>query len=286
MYLTKEQINEIINRIGQPRASVLLNKFFNSYRHKLSSLDVAELYDADYLSKIENHPVAIKVKDQFIINIYNFPSYSYICNTAKRGSILDIGCGVGNFLLALSTQGFSGVGVDFNESSINQANEKAKRNKLPISFLCQDATTISEDNLFDFIVMNDITEHVSDDELIKIFKKVKKLLKPNGKFLIHTPNGLALCHDTDTSLLQKIYKFYLFKIKKQKDFERTCDQIYYDQVHINIKSFKELNHILQSSGFKSIVNYEVDPVFNRFKFLNKIFKSVISSNMLVIAKHK
>jgi len=286
MYLTKKQIDEFIKLVGQPEASILLNKFLNSYRNHLSSQDVEELYDPDYLKKIENHPVAVKVQDQFAINIYNYPSYEYICNNTKRkGSILDIGCGVGDFLLALGVQGFSGVGVDFNSSSIIQAQEKAEKNKLPVIFTCKDATTISETNLFDFIVMNDVTEHVSDSELVSIFEKVKKLLKPDGQFLIHTPNGLALCHDTDTSILQKIYKFYL-NMKKYRGFERSCNQIYYDQVHINIKSFKELDLLLHSYGFKSTVNYEIDPIFYRIKLLNHLFKSILSSNMLVIARHK
>jgi len=285
MHLTKEQIDQFIKLVGQPEASILLNKFFNSYRSRLSSVDVDSLYDTDYLQKIENHPIAKKVADQFLINIYNYPSYAFIVNSAKSGSLLDIGCGVGDFLLALATKGFTGIGVDYNKVSIELAQQKALKNNLPIEFTCIDASNIAETNSFDFIVMNDVTEHVSDKELITIFNKVKKLLKPNGKFLIHTPNGLGLCHETDSSILQKIYKSYLKYFKGYRGFERGNDQIFYDQVHINIKAFKELNQILDSCGFKAKVNYEIDPVFYNLKFLNSIFKSVISSNMLVIASH-
>ncbi|MDH5790096.1 MAG: hypothetical protein OEZ27_05845, partial [Nitrospinota bacterium] len=90
MLLTKQQIEDFIKKLGQPKASVLLNNFFNSYRSHLNSNDVKHLYDPTYLTRLDSHPAIIMVADKYKINTHNRHSYDYILpRISKSTRILD-----------------------------------------------------------------------------------------------------------------------------------------------------------------------------------------------------
>ena len=278
MYLTKREIESIVKKIGLPNASILLHKIFNSYRNYLDSSDVRELYNHDYLEGIRMTPVYELVNNRYKIHIYNRYSFQHLVTKVERGSVLDIGCGDGQFLLALAFHGFKCTGIDSSKDLITEAQLNAARDKLKVDFFCEDICDLSFKSPFDYIVLNDVIEHLSDRELQKLFNKVAELLNPCGEIIIHTPNGLALCNETDWSVLQLIYKTYLRLSKRFDPCERTIHQIFYDQVHINIKSYQQLRKFLSRIGFRSKVVYD--------DYKASIFRSVLSTNMLIIARVK
>lgn len=278
MYLTKQQIESIINKVGQPEASVILNRLFNEYRTHLTSKDVASLYDPIYYERLNNHPNHDLINGNFKINIYNKSSYEYLLSKINTNTqLLDLGCGEGDFALALAAQNIKlAVGIDFSENSAMKASKRAEEANLPCKFFRGDFSSLSLDSKFDFITLNDVTEHLSDMELKSLFREIKILLKPEGEILIHTPNGLALCNETDSNWLSKSYKSYLIIFKGWKGLERTAEQIFYDQVHINIKSYRQIKSFLQECRIRSTVHYDDND-------LNSFFPS-LSSNMMVIGK--
>ena len=278
MYLTKQQIESFIAKVSQPEASVILNRFFNKYCAQLNSEDVTELYDTAYYNKIKNHPTKTLVNGKFKINIYNKYSYEYLLNKInERTQLLDLGCGEGDFTLALAAQNIKlAVGVDFSENNIAEADKRAKEAGLSCEFHRGELQSLSLESKFDFITLNDVTEHLSDRELKSLFVQIVKHLTPGGEILIHTPNGLALCNETDSNWLTRLYKSYITSFKGWKGHERSPEQIYYDQVHINIKSYRELKDFLKQFKIRSTVHYDEQN-------LNPLFRS-LSSNMIVIAK--
>lgn len=278
MYLTKAQIESLVKKIGQPKASVLLHKIFNSYRGYLDSNDVRELYDHDYLEGIRATPIYKLVDNRYKIHIYNRYAYEYLMAKEARGCVLDVGCGDGDFLLALASHGFKCTGIDSSEDFIRGAETSAMRNGLEVDFFCGDCCHLSLKSHFDHIVLNDVIEHLSDRELEKLFEKIKALLNPHGEVIIHTPNGLALCNDTDHSFLQAVYKYYLRTFRHFVGFERTICQMSYEQVHINIKSYKQLRVFLEGAGFGCKVLYD--------DLHKSMLRSILSSNMLIIARRK
>jgi 2-polyprenyl-3-methyl-5-hydroxy-6-metoxy-1,4-benzoquinol methylase len=218
------------------------------------------------------------VQGKYKINIYNRYCYEYLLpRLTKDNKLLDIGCGTGDFALAIASQGVKAViGVDSSGKAIQKANTKLSATNLNCKFVCTDASSLNTDILFDYVILNDVVEHLSDKELNGMFKKINHILESDGEVVIHTPNGLALCNDTDSDFLQKLYKIYLGVFGTFRGCERTVEQIYYDQVHINIKSYRQLATFLSDCGFKPEVIYDGK---GRLPFLNKL-----SSNMLVIAK--
>jgi 2-polyprenyl-3-methyl-5-hydroxy-6-metoxy-1,4-benzoquinol methylase len=278
MYLTKQQIESLVKKIGQPKASILLHKIFNSYRNYLDSNDVRELYDHDYLEGIRKTPAFDLVYNRYKIHIYNRYSYEYLVTKAGRGSVLDIGCGDGHFLLGLASQGFKCIGIDSSEDLIREAQINATRDKLEVDFFCEDGCDLHLKSNVDYAVLNDVIEHLSDRELHKLFNKIRGLLNPGGEIIIHTPNGFALCNETDWSILQLMYKTCLRLSNRFKYNERTIRQIFYDQLHINIKSYRQLRKFLSKIGFRHKVIYD--------DCNSSILRSVLSTNMLIIARVK
>jgi SAM-dependent methyltransferase len=279
VYLTRKQIESILQKIGQPQASVVLRNFFYSYRKKLNSSDVKDLYDDDYLYLLDEAHRKFRANGKIELSVYNKPAYDYISKNIKsHHNILDIGCGTGEFVLAMGYLGANkAVGIDFSARAIEASNQKLSLTELSnCSYSCKDVSELISNDVFNYVVLNDVTEHLSDSELAVLFEGIKKVISADGEVVIHTPNGTALCYDTDRSALQELRKFYL-RLKGWKGFEWSVDQLFYYQEHINVKGFKNLNKLLTSCGFKSRVIYDDSYPIRPLSY-------IISSNMLVIAK--
>jgi 2-polyprenyl-3-methyl-5-hydroxy-6-metoxy-1,4-benzoquinol methylase len=196
----------------------------------------------------------------------------------KDTQLLDIGCGSGDFALAVATHNIKTVvGLDFSVGAFEEAKAKLQASQLNnCTFICADISNLNSNRLFDYIILNDIIEHLADNELITLFTNIIAILSKGGEIIIHTPNGLALCNDTDTNLVQNLFKTYARIFAGWKGHERTIEQMYYDQTHINIKSYSQFNKFIKNLNLKTTVYYDEG---------NKIpFMSQLSSNMLIVAK--
>lgn len=48
--------------------------------------------------------------------------------------------------------------------------------------------SVFEDDMFDLIIFNHVIEHLTDEEVVKAFKEIKRVLKPDGCLQLGTPN--------------------------------------------------------------------------------------------------
>ncbi len=275
-YLTRDQIGAVIEELGQPRASAHLNREFASRRKALSSSDVRDLYDAGFAAAMAGHPVHELVDGKYPVTAYSRYAYEYLTGNLAPGRVLELGCGSGDFCLALASRGYACTGVDVSAPGIGDARERARAGGLDVRFECCDVTELAEDSEFDAIVLNDVSEHLSDRELSVVLGKAGRLLAPGGLMLIHTPNGLAPCNDVDRSLLQLLYRAYVRYLRREPPLERGVEQLYYEQTHINIKSFRQLRRFLRGHGFTASVHYDTPG--------RRWLEPVQSANMLVVAR--
>jgi len=127
---------------------------------------------------VKNYAIIQKIK---LINSQN----------SHEKSILDIGCGTGDFLNACKEKGWKIMGVEPNEKARDLALKKLKSEEYLVNNI-KDLLKRNT-NRFDVITMWHVLEHIPNlEEYISI---LKDLLHPNGTLIIALPNYKS--HDAD-----------------------------------------------------------------------------------------
>ena len=113
----------------------------------------------------------------------------------KEGeSVLDVGCGRGELVYYSLLRGASrATGIDYSQDALDIAqvalNElpEDKRNKG--SLQCANVSDLKLEAEFDCCFLTDIVEHLTDEQLAKLFSEIKSHLSAKGRIIIHTaPN--------------------------------------------------------------------------------------------------
>jgi 2-polyprenyl-3-methyl-5-hydroxy-6-metoxy-1,4-benzoquinol methylase len=106
----------------------------------------------------------------------------------KAAVIIELGCGHGALLHFAREAGYDNIrGVDGSSQQVAAARqlgiEGVERGDLVKTLSAQ------TDASFDVVVAFDVIEHFTRDELLDIVDAVHRVLKPQGRWIIHTPNG-------------------------------------------------------------------------------------------------
>lgn len=101
------------------------------------------------------------------------------------GTILDIGCGRGEFLELMIENGIDAHGVDIYQPFVDYCKERG------FSVHKDDALSYLHslnDNSLGGVFMSQVAEHLSSDYIIALIKTAYKKLKPGCYFILETPN--------------------------------------------------------------------------------------------------
>lgn len=116
--------------------------------------------------------------------------------------VLDIGCGWGSFAKhAAEHYGAEVVGISVSVEQTKLARERTQG--LPVEFRVQDYRTVDEP--FDHIVSIGMFEAVGHKNYRAYMEMVRRCLKPNGLFLLHTIGGNKSEKTTDAWLHRYIF---------------------------------------------------------------------------------
>lgn len=96
----------------------------------------------------------------------------------KKGKLLDIGAGTGDFLAQAKAANWEVTGIEPSEKARTIAGKKG------VTFA--ESAAVLEKNSFDVITMWHVLEHVPNVE--QQIKELKRLLKPDGTIIIAVPN--------------------------------------------------------------------------------------------------
>lgn len=168
-----------------------------------------------------------KVKNSFPIK--HFYYYPYLPSN-KEASILEIGCGNGNFIHYLHTLGYRNArGIDLSKEQIESGKNIGIKN-IEVAEL---GSYVSDQNeKWDYIFALDVIEHLTRQEAFDAFCSCNKALKRGGQFIMQVPNGEGL--------------FYT--------------SIYYgDYTHEMPYTLKSARQVLLNAGFSKIECYPVNP---------------------------
>lgn len=153
----------------------------------------------------------------------------------KQGSrVLDVGC----YPLHL----FSSVKkLNFNITGISSKHESIKKKGVFSLNIEKEALPFSK-HYFDLIIMSEVIEHLAVNPRIYM-KKMWRVLKPNGFFLVTTPNVVNLKNRISLLFGKNIY----FSMEQLFNTKPNDDSIYYR--HNREFTKEEVKKIMGSAGF-------------------------------------
>lgn len=195
---------------------------------------IKEMYDKDYFNgkgfdEGVNYYEGLKNKEAF-----DYIATSRIDNIEKfikKGKILDIGCGMGDFLDVAKKKGWNTHGVELSEYSSKIAKEKFG---LDI-FQGKIEDKLFKQKGFDAIIMIEVIEHLDNPK--ETLKRCNKIMKKDGLIVI----GTADIGSIYARIKGKNWSYILLG-------------------HLHYFSKKTLVKMLTESGFKVIKVYNGDEI--------------------------
>ena len=103
----------------------------------------------------------------------------------KKCRILDIGCGVGNFMAAARSEEYDVTGIDWDTRTIQTGKEVLKlKNIFPLSI--EEYAEKKSGETFDVVSFFEVLEH--QDDPVGFLSQVRRLVKPGGSIALSVPN--------------------------------------------------------------------------------------------------
>ena len=122
---------------------------------------------------------------------WNFETLPDILNTFVQshitisGKIIELGCGAGNYVIALAKMGYNVTGVDFSRTAIELANNTARQHDVQCNFITADVLSGLDAlrETFDFVYDWELLHHFFPDAREKYISSVDRLLNPGSHYL-------------------------------------------------------------------------------------------------------
>jgi O-antigen chain-terminating methyltransferase len=173
-------------------------------------------------------------------------------------NVLDIGCGSGYFLKMMKQNNIGGYGIDLNEDLVAYC-QKMGINAIKIDALSHLQSI--ENKSLDGIFINQVAEHLSIDNLIKLLKSSYEKLQYGSYIIITIPNILSMLVSTNLYYLDPTHQRQLhpevLKFLLNSCGFRDIQEKYYQPIPDDIKLKKlEISDYSQEENLKKIIeNY-------------------------------
>lgn len=194
-------------------------------REKLVFFYVDELCDKKYIYSTQTLQEIFPMKftgERYIpdleipeISYEHWHRYLYATPFVKDKVILDIACGEGYGSHLLSQYAKRVVGIDISPEVIEYASINYVKDNLEFKTGSAGSIPIEGKEVFDVIISFETIEHITEDEQKAFMREVKGLLKPDGLFIVSTPNKLIY---SDIPNLKNEFHIKEFYINEFKDF--------------------------------------------------------------------
>lgn len=185
----------------------------------------------------------------------------------ERGdSLLDICCGFGRHLIPLAKRGIKTTGVDICPEYLQEAEQKAKKARVKLNLICEDARKIRLNGKFSGVInmATSIGYFERETDNFKMIKNAYEATKPGGGFLLETMNRdwLARYHSGkdwveagDYKILkEREFDFYTGRINSTLTFIRKGEQVQ-KEISLRHYCFHELRGYFRKAGFEEVTAY-------------------------------
>ena len=186
-----------------------------------------------------------------------------LANVKPDMNILDLGCGRGELVLHSALKRAHAWGIDISGDAINICDNTLAfwKKEYPwidrfARFRCEDVCQLNfSDSSFDIVFLSDMVEHLKPVILKKTLEAVNRVMKSNGKLLIHTSPNRYYIPVTGRvfSLISRI--LYIMDIKKKSRYvipwniRTVLPRGLKTDIHINEQSSFSLKRVLKKTGF-------------------------------------
>jgi 2-polyprenyl-3-methyl-5-hydroxy-6-metoxy-1,4-benzoquinol methylase len=113
----------------------------------------------------------------------------YVRLAAEHQPAMDVGCGRGEFLAACREQGMSARGVDTNERSVADLQQRGF--DVALSGVPECFASIADGSMGSVLAMH-VVEHLPVDALFALFRESARVLRGGGLLMLETPNAESL----------------------------------------------------------------------------------------------
>ena len=155
---------------------------------------------------------------RYAFNWISKPLIKEASTLPKDSTIVEIGCGTGNYIISLSKQlpYYSYKAFDISEEMLNVAKERS--DVIEFSGGNADAAFPYPDNSFDFSFSVDVIHHI--ENLKTFFKEAVRTLKPGGTFILVT--------DSEKNIRKRSLSKYFpdileIELKRYPAIKELCD---------------------------------------------------------------
>ena len=210
--------------------------------------EIGKYYQSEeYYSHQENKKGLIPRIYEIVKGFNLKKKYNLATKGLKPGKVLDIGCGVADFLKTMEKNNWICTGIEPSENAKEIARKRVKAELLEPKEISQ-----LDDESFDLITMWHVLEHV--DNLKEEIHQLQRLLKKGGRLVLALPNYKS----ADAQYYREYWAAYdvprhlnhfcresinnIFKTSKLK--LKGTDKLVWDAYYISYMSEKYKNHTL------------------------------------------
>jgi SAM-dependent methyltransferase len=138
--------------------------------------------------------------------------YALAAEMAVGKKVLDLASGEGYGSALLAQKATHVTGVEIDPAAVHHANSRYLLHNLEFKVGSITQVPISGTGLFDVITCFEALEHITDQD--GLFKEVKRLLAPDGIFLVSTPNKYAYTDQTHSHNPYHVKELYFDEFKE------------------------------------------------------------------------
>ncbi|HMP84730.1 MAG TPA: glycosyltransferase [Verrucomicrobiota bacterium] len=145
--------------------------------------ELARIYGADYFLGSDDETgrgIGSEVKEA-TARLYLSEIQRY--RGSRAGTLLEVGCGDGEFLAAAESAGWNVTGIEYSEDACEKARRRLKNGSVTRGELNHVAL---EPEQFDLCVLSDVLEHVRSPGAL--LREIHRVLKPGGTLFVATPS--------------------------------------------------------------------------------------------------
>lgn len=185
--------------------------------------------------------------------------------------VLDIGCGRGEIAFLAASQNASVFAIDYADAALRIArqslNEKWPETAPSICFAKANGKTLPFlDNMFDKIYLLDVVEHLYPDELKAVLSEAHRVLKKDGKLIVHTaPNKLyaSIGYRYQKMITTILYPIAQLIFRRDIRIQANPRGEFSKHFHVNEQTILSMSKTLAETGFNAKVTPKGIPPLNK-----------------------